>query len=147
MTQLHYVKINKIMLSKESVSRNLYHLGRFENSNSSMWSHSVLSDSLWPHGWQPAKLLCPWDFPGKNTEMGCQFLLQRFEKAFLNMVGGAAFFLEDLGGEVCSFRAPAFRSCCILWLTSVSLWPPLVTSHLFPLTLTLWPSSYRNSSD
>ena len=21
-------------------------------------------------------LLCPWDFPGKNTGMGCQFLLQ-----------------------------------------------------------------------
>ena len=22
---------------------------------------------LWPHGLQPARLLCPWDFPGKNT--------------------------------------------------------------------------------
>ena len=51
------------------------------------------------------------------------------------MVGGAAFFLEDMGGEVCSFCFPAFRSCCILWLTSVSFWPPLVTSHLF---LWLW---------
>ena len=25
---------------------------------------------------QPARLLCPWDFPGKNTGVGCQFLLQ-----------------------------------------------------------------------
>jgi len=25
----------------------------------------------------PAKLLCPWDFSGKNTEVGCHFLLQR----------------------------------------------------------------------
>ena len=24
----------------------------------------------------PARLLCPWDFPGKNTGMGCHFLLQ-----------------------------------------------------------------------
>ena len=24
----------------------------------------------------PARLLCPWDFPGKNTRMGCHFLLQ-----------------------------------------------------------------------
>ena len=24
----------------------------------------------------PARLLYPWDFPGKNTEMGCHFLLQ-----------------------------------------------------------------------
>ena len=25
---------------------------------------------------QPARLLCPWDFPGKNTGVGCPFLLQ-----------------------------------------------------------------------
>ena len=36
----------------------------------------VVSDSLWPHGWQPARLLCPWDFPNKNTGVGCHFLLQ-----------------------------------------------------------------------
>ena len=34
---------------------------------------SVMSDSLWPHGMQPARLLCPWDFPGKNTGVGCHF--------------------------------------------------------------------------
>ena len=37
---------------------------------------SVLSDSLWLHGLQPANLLCPWNFPGKNTGVGCRFLLQ-----------------------------------------------------------------------
>ena len=37
---------------------------------------SVMSDSLQPHGLQPAKLLCPWDFSGKNTGMGSHFLLQ-----------------------------------------------------------------------
>ena len=31
---------------------------------------------LEPHGPQPARLLCPWDFPGKNTGVGCHFLLQ-----------------------------------------------------------------------
>ena len=36
----------------------------------------VVSDSVWPHGLQPARLLCPWDFPGKNTGAGCHFLLQ-----------------------------------------------------------------------
>ena len=25
---------------------------------------------------EPARLLCPWDFPGKNTRVGCHFLLQ-----------------------------------------------------------------------
>ena len=29
------------------------------------------------HGLQPARLLCPWNFPGKITRMGCHFLLQR----------------------------------------------------------------------
>ena len=31
---------------------------------------------LQPHGLQPSRLLCPWDFPGKNTGVGCHFLLQ-----------------------------------------------------------------------
>ena len=31
---------------------------------------------LWPCGLQPARLLCPWDSPGKNTRVGCHFLLQ-----------------------------------------------------------------------
>ena len=29
-----------------------------------------------PHGSQPTGLLCPWDFPGKTTGVGCHFLLQ-----------------------------------------------------------------------
>ena len=39
-------------------------------------SCSDVSDSLQPHGLQPARLLCPWDFPGKNTGMDCHFILQ-----------------------------------------------------------------------
>ena len=37
---------------------------------------SVVSDSVPPHGPYPAGLLCPWDFPGKSTGVGCHFLLQ-----------------------------------------------------------------------
>ena len=37
---------------------------------------SVLSDSLWPHGLPPARFLCPWEFPSKNTELGCHALFQ-----------------------------------------------------------------------
>ena len=36
----------------------------------------VMSDSVWPHRRQPTRLLCPWDSPGKNTGVGCHFLLQ-----------------------------------------------------------------------
>ena len=32
--------------------------------------------TLQPHGPQPTRLLCPWDFPGKDTRMVCHFLLQ-----------------------------------------------------------------------
>ena len=35
-----------------------------------------MSDSVRPHRRQPTRLLCPWDSPGKNTEVGCHFLLQ-----------------------------------------------------------------------
>ena len=42
------------------------------------WSHSVVSDSLRLHGLQPTRLLSPWNSPGKNTGVGCHFLLQGF---------------------------------------------------------------------
>ena len=35
-----------------------------------------MSNSVRPHGPWPARLLCPWESPGKNTEVGCHFLLQ-----------------------------------------------------------------------
>ena len=40
----------------------------------------TLSD---PHGLQPTRLLCPWDFLGKSTGVGCHCLLR---KAFLNFI-------------------------------------------------------------
>ena len=40
------------------------------------WSRSLVSDSLLPSGLYPAKLLCPWDTPGKNTGVDCHFLFQ-----------------------------------------------------------------------
>ena len=41
-------------------------------------THSVVSDSLRPHGLQPTRFLCPWDSPGKNTGVHCHSLLQIF---------------------------------------------------------------------
>ena len=37
---------------------------------------SVMSDSVRPQRWQPTRLPHPWDPPGKNTGVGCHFLLQ-----------------------------------------------------------------------
>ena len=39
-------------------------------------SRSVVSTLCDPMDWRPASFLCPWDFPGKNTGVGCYFLLQ-----------------------------------------------------------------------
>ena len=35
-----------------------------------------MSDSVRPHRRQPTRFPCPWDSPGKNTGVGCHFLLQ-----------------------------------------------------------------------
>ena len=40
---------------------------------------SVTCDSLWLHGLQHTRLLCPWNSPGKNTGVGCHFLLNAWK--------------------------------------------------------------------
>ena len=42
------------------------------------WSRSVVSDSSRPHGVQPIRLLCPRDFPGRRTGVGCQLNQSRW---------------------------------------------------------------------
>ena len=37
---------------------------------------SVMSDSMQPYGLLPARLLCPWDSPGKKTGVGYHAFLQ-----------------------------------------------------------------------
>ena len=44
--------------------------------HASMLSHSVVSKSLGPFGLEVTMLLCPWDFSGKNTGVGCHFFFQ-----------------------------------------------------------------------
>ena len=48
----------------------------FTKIESEAVSCSVVSDSLQRRELQPARLLCPWDFPGNNTGVDCRFLLQ-----------------------------------------------------------------------
>ena len=36
----------------------------------------VVSNPQGPHALQPSRLLCPWDFPGRSTGVGCHCLLR-----------------------------------------------------------------------
>jgi len=47
----------------------------------------VISDSLQPQRPQPSRPLCPWDSPGKSTEVGCHFLLQERKRELSNNHG------------------------------------------------------------
>ena len=60
---------------KSSKGRNTFILFKVEEWKWK-WSHSVLSDSLRPHGLEPIRLLSPWDFPGDSAGVDCHFLLQ-----------------------------------------------------------------------
>ena len=46
-----------------------------------------MSDSVWPHRRQLTRLPRPWDSPGKNTGVGCHFLLQCMKPHLLANTG------------------------------------------------------------
>ena len=61
------------------VQRRLRNLDYLRNQNTFAGICCLVAKSCWtllPHGLWPARLLCPWDFPGKNTGMGCHLYLQ-----------------------------------------------------------------------
>ena len=53
-------------------------LGNDTCMSSVQLSCSVVPDSLRPHGLQPIRLLCPWDFPGKDTGASWHVLLRLY---------------------------------------------------------------------
>ena len=66
-THLHTYSYNQSVLKKGVQDTDLV------NCCCCCWVASVMSDSVRPHRWQPTRLLCPWDSPGKNTGVGCHF--------------------------------------------------------------------------
>ena len=54
-----------------------------------------MSDSVRPHRWQPTRLPRLWDSPGKNTGVGCHFLLQR-EALNTSKLKGLLFILHQV---------------------------------------------------
>ena len=50
----------------------------------------LLNNSVQPHRQQPTRLPHPWDSPGKNTGVGCHFLLQCVKVKSLSRVRPSA---------------------------------------------------------
>ena len=68
-----------------------------------------MSNSLRPHGLQPARLLRPWNFPGKNTAVGCHFILQGINNLLKVINNWTLKYGHDL---------------------RLSMWPQCITEHL-----------------
>ena len=65
-----------------------------------------MCDSLGLSGLQPARLLCPWDPPGKNTGVGCHFLLQFYIQyyAFFAQISAALTFESSFSWLISPFN-------------------------------------------
>ena len=55
-----------------------------------------MSNCVRPYRWPPTRLLCPWDSPGKNTGVGCHFLLQYMKVKSESEVAQSCPTLSDL---------------------------------------------------
>jgi len=55
-----------------------------------------MSNSVQPHRQQPTRLPHPWDSPGKNTGVGCHFLLQCMKVKSQSEVAQSCLTIRDL---------------------------------------------------
>ena len=76
-----------LKIAKKEIKGQRLIMVKIQSANSLSWNYVTIvlvccqgagssPDSLQPHGLWPARLLCPWDSPGKKTGVGCHFLLQ-----------------------------------------------------------------------
>ena len=93
-------------------------------------------DSLLYHGLKPTRLLCPRDSPGKNTRVGCHFLLQGI---FLTQ-GSNSHLLHLLHWHADSFpTAPSGKPSLTLMDTKIQVY--FSPSQLFLWMGNLWLQS------
>ena len=115
-----------------------------------MLNHSVVSDSLRPHKLEPIRLLHPWNFPGKNTGVGCPFLLQGiFPTQGLNPC-----LLHRLHWQVESLplappgclQAVPKEGSEVGTVAGILMWASWAQNFQWPLCLLLHPSSHTSHS-
>ena len=69
LTGTHLPSVIKPLVWSSARTTSVNHLDLY------VWLSAKSLLCLWPHGLSPARLLCPWDSPGKNTGVGCHALL------------------------------------------------------------------------
>ena len=97
-----------------------------------------MSDCVWPHRRQPTRLPHPWDSPGKNTGVGCHFLLQCMKVKIESEVAQSCPTLSDSmdcsppGSSVHGiFQARVLEWAAIAFST-YTYWSALISSPLLP---------------
>ena len=92
-----------------------------------------MPNSLWCHGLQPTRFLCPWDFPGKDTGVVCHFLLQGI---FPTQPGSLHCTADRFFTNWATREAQrSLKSTCIPWMDFPS------TSLKIPVFLSLEPNT------
>ena len=86
-----------------------------------------MSDSVQPHRRQPTRLPSPWDSPGKNTGVGCHFLLQCMKVKSESEVGQSCLTFRD--PMDCSLLGSSIHR---IFQARVLEWVAIVFSESFP---------------
>ena len=95
-----------------------------------------MSDSVQLHRWQPTRLPIPWDSWGKNTGVGCHFLLQCMKVKRESEVAQLCLTLSD--PMDCSLPSSSIHG---IFQVRVLEWGAIafsVTGWLFPATSEAW---------
>ena len=103
-----------------------------------------MSNSVRPHRWQPTRLPRPWDSPGKNTGVGCHFLLQRMKVKSESEVFQSCLTLSD----PMDCRLPG-SSIHGIFQATVLQWGAIAFSEYLPhwkiITKTMFKDLFRTS--
>ena len=89
--------------------------------------------TLRPHRWQPTRLRHPWDSPGKNTGVGCHFLLQCMKVKSESQVPQSCLALHD--PMDCSLPG---SSAHVIFQARVLEWGAIAFSKLAPQQVVIW---------
>ena len=92
-------------------------------------SCSVMSNSSWPHGLKPARILCSWDSPGKNTRVRCHALLPRIfltqgliHVSYISWIAGRFFTATDTWEAQIQEDIYSYKIYPDLWCKQKQIW-------------------------